>query len=251
MPRKYTRKATWGKTPLEEMESAASDQGRKEVHQSSCKGEKYGQSSLLRFIKKKEKGEVKSVAWGAVAEAKRILTDEMEEELAKHLKQLAEQFHGLPPVKCCQLAFEYAEKNNIPVPANWTKAQSAGEDWFGRFLVRRHLSVVRTEATSLGRATAFNKTTKIVVSSSEESDVPIPLDNVSDEESSGDERNDPGNTDLSVGDFAIVNFATKHRSVRYIGMVEKVEDDEILAQFLRRIQGNTKEWERPTFAIGK
>ena len=68
---------------------------------------------------------------------------------------------------------------------------------------------------------------KIVVSSSEECDVPVPLDNVSDEESSEDERNDPGNTDLSVGDFAIVNFATKHRSVRYIGMVEKVEDDEI------------------------
>lgn len=45
------------------------------------------------------------------------------------------------------------------------------------------------------------------------------------------------------------DFVTKHRSVRYIGMVKKVEDDEIFAQFLRRIQGNTKEWERPTFAI--
>ncbi len=50
----------------------------------------------------------------------------MEEELAKHLKQLAEQCRGLPPVKCSQLAFEYAEKNNIPVPANWTKTQCAG-----------------------------------------------------------------------------------------------------------------------------
>ncbi|CAJ1059690.1 protein ALP1-like isoform X1 [Xyrichtys novacula] len=83
----------------------------------------------------------------------------MEEELAEHLKQLAEQFHGLPPVKCRQLAFEYAEKNNIPIPANWTKAHSAGGDWFGRFLVSRHLSVRTPQATSLGRATAFNKTT--------------------------------------------------------------------------------------------
>ena len=49
---------------------------------------------------------------------------------------------------------------------------------------------------------------KIVVSSSEEGDVPVPLDDVSDEESSEDERSDPGNTDLSVGDFVIVNFAT-------------------------------------------
>ena len=43
------------------------------------------------------------------------------------------------------------------------------------------------------------------------------------------------NTDLSVGDFVLVNFATKHRSLLYVGMVEKVEDDEILSQFLRRI----------------
>ncbi|CAB1428286.1 unnamed protein product [Pleuronectes platessa] len=49
----------------------------------------------------------------------------MEEELAKHLKQLADQFNGLAPVKCHELAFEYAEKNNIPVPANWTEKQCA------------------------------------------------------------------------------------------------------------------------------
>ncbi|CAB1439453.1 unnamed protein product [Pleuronectes platessa] len=49
----------------------------------------------------------------------------MEEELAKHLKQLADQFHGLAPVKCRELAFEYAEKNNIPVPANLTEKQCA------------------------------------------------------------------------------------------------------------------------------
>ncbi|KAF3844360.1 hypothetical protein F7725_007523 [Dissostichus mawsoni] len=77
---------------------------------------------------------------------------------------------------------------------------------------------------------------KIIDSSSEESDVPVPLD----DESPEDERSDPGNTDLNVGDFVLVNFATKHRSLRYVGMVEKVEDDEILTQFLRRIQGNKK-----------
>ncbi|KAK9977146.1 hypothetical protein ABG768_018967 [Culter alburnus] len=560
MPRKYTRKTTWGKTPLEEMESAAAEvkEGKKSIR-AAARDRNIDKSSLQRFIKKKEIGEVKSVAWGAVAEAKRIFTDEMEEELSKHLKQLAEQFHGLPPVKCRQLAFEYAEKNNIPVPSNWTKTLCAGENWFGSLLARRHLSVRTPERGELvtvvcavnaagnaappmfifprvkfkdcfmigappgakGTSTrtgwmnedtwaefldhliqhtnctpdrpmlliqdnlkahislkaveiaksngivlltlpphtshrmqpldvtvygpfktqysraldgwmrsnpgqtvsiyqiaglvneafmsavtqrnitsgfkstgiflynreifldeAFAPSTvsdrpnpelqpataddpdgpppaddppaednsladanpptvhgphgcalpadsdvpcvpsqpgyvspreilpfpkcpprrqikrkrvktailtdtpekqaiekaykerqkklagkkqknikekgkpkkkatkkKIIFSSSEESDVPVSIDSVSDEESSEDERSDPGNTDLSVGDFVIVNFATKHRSVRYIGMVKKVEDDEILAQFLRRIQGNTKEWERPTFAI--
>ena len=58
----------------------------------------------------------RKTTWGQ--SARRIYTDEMEEELAKHLKQLADQFHGLAPVKCRELAFEYAERNNIPVPAN-------------------------------------------------------------------------------------------------------------------------------------
>ncbi len=96
MPRQYTRKTTWGKTPLEEMESAAAEvkEGKKSIR-AAARDINIDKSSLLRFIKKKEKGEVKSVAWGAVAEAKRIFTNKIEEELAKHLKQLAEQFHGL------------------------------------------------------------------------------------------------------------------------------------------------------------
>jgi len=133
MPRNYTRKTTWGQTPLAEMEMAAAEvmQGKKSLRKAGT-DRNIDKTTLKRFIKKKEKGEVNSVAWGAVAEAKRIFTDEMEEELAKHLKQLADQFHGLDPVKCRELAFEYAEKNNIPVPANWTEKQCAGRLWYAR-----------------------------------------------------------------------------------------------------------------------
>uniref|UniRef100_A0A3B5QKH3 Zgc:113274 n=1 Tax=Xiphophorus maculatus TaxID=8083 RepID=A0A3B5QKH3_XIPMA len=147
MPRKYTRKTTWGQTPLAELESAAAEvrQGKQSLRKAG-RDRNIDKTTLQRFIKKKEKGQVKSVAWSAVAEAKRIFTDEMEEELAKHLKQLADQFHGLPPVKCRELAFEYAKRNNIPVPANWTEKQCA---WFRRFLARCHLSVRTPEATSL------------------------------------------------------------------------------------------------------
>uniref|UniRef100_A0A8C2WXR9 Zgc:113274 n=1 Tax=Cyclopterus lumpus TaxID=8103 RepID=A0A8C2WXR9_CYCLU len=141
MPRNYTRKTTWGQTPLAEMESVAAEvmQGKKSLRKAG-RDRNIDKTTLQRFIKKTEKGE-----------AKRIFTDEMEEELAKHLKQLADQFHGLAPVKCRELAFEYAEKNNIPVPANWTEKQCAGQEWFGSFLARRHLSVRTPEATSLGR----------------------------------------------------------------------------------------------------
>src|SRR4029434_5264559 len=49
---------------------------------------------------------------------------------------------------------------------------------------------------------------------SEESDVPVPLDDEFDKESSEEERSDPGNTDLSVGDFVVVNLATRSEERR-------------------------------------
>ncbi len=98
---------------------------------------------------------------------------------------------------------------------------------------RQKKLVGKKQKNSKEKGKLKKKATKkyIIVSSSEESDVPVSNDNVSDEESAEDERSDQGNTDLSVGCFVIVNFATKHRSVRYIGMVKKDEDDKYLHNF--------------------
>ncbi|KAJ4935245.1 hypothetical protein JOQ06_016781, partial [Pogonophryne albipinna] len=43
------------------------------------------------------------------------------------------------------------------MPASWTRDEKAGPDWFNAFKARYHLACRVPEATSLGRATAFNK----------------------------------------------------------------------------------------------
>ena len=58
-----------------------------------------------------------------------------------------------------QEAYELASRNNIAVPESWEKNKSAGKDWLASFMKRKNLSVQSPEATSLGRATAFNKVT--------------------------------------------------------------------------------------------
>ncbi|GAA6092229.1 uncharacterized protein zgc:113274 [Tachysurus ichikawai] len=88
----------------------------------------------------------------------------------------------------------------------------------------------------------------LVYSSSEESDVPIPLDDTSECESSQDESSEPDISYLSVGDFIIVNFATKYSSYHYIGLVESLEGNEVNARFLRKIRGNTGK-DKATFAF--
>ncbi|KAA0721776.1 hypothetical protein E1301_Tti014251 [Triplophysa tibetana] len=75
-------------------------------------------------------------------------------------------------------------------------------------------------------------------SSSEESDISIPLNNTTDYEGSDvqkdEDDNDDGDKDLSAGDFVIVSFAGKTKSYNYVGLVEKVEGGDISAKFLRQ-----------------
>ena len=72
----------------------------------------------------------------------------------------------------------------------------------------------------------------VVYSSSEESDISIPLNDTTDESSDG--QNDDGDKDLSAGDFVIVSFAGKTATYNYVGLVEKVDDADISSKFLRQ-----------------
>jgi len=74
-----------------------------------------------------------------------------------------------------------------------------------------------------------------VYSSSEESDISIPLNDTTDYESSDVQNDDDdGDKDLSAGDFVIVSFAGKTKSYNYVGLVQKVEGADISAKFLRQ-----------------
>ena len=67
-------------------------------------------------------------------------------------------FYGISTNKCRRLAFEFAIKNNITIPDN-RKTKKTGIDWFLLFKFKYGLSVRKHEATSLARATAFNRHT--------------------------------------------------------------------------------------------
>ncbi|GAA6088005.1 uncharacterized protein zgc:113274 [Tachysurus ichikawai] len=125
MPRIYKKRTNWGSTPLEEMERAAIDvEGGKSIR-SVVKDRNINRSTLRRYINKRKLKKVK-LGYSGTAEAKRVFTEEVEKELADHIKQLADQFHGLSPKKCCKLAFQFAQKNNITVPNNWKEKGLVG-----------------------------------------------------------------------------------------------------------------------------
>ena len=89
-----------------------------------------------------------------------IFNQEQETSLSNYLEKCSGMFHGLTTKNVRTLAYEMAFLNRIEMPATWTEKQIAGREWLFGFL-RRHetLAIRQPEATSLARATAFNRAT--------------------------------------------------------------------------------------------
>lgn len=88
----------------------------------------------------------------------KIFSLEQEIELRDYLILAAKHNYGLSKSEMKKLAYSYAVANKIEVP-QWEEAKSAGEGWLRKFRNRHpNISLRKPEATSLARATAFNKT---------------------------------------------------------------------------------------------
>ena len=57
------------------------------------------------------------------------------------------------------LAYEFAEKKQVTIPKSWYDNRKTGRDWMWSFMKRHNLSLRSPEATTLGRATSFNRAT--------------------------------------------------------------------------------------------
>lgn len=86
-----------------------------------------------------------------------VFTQHEEMQLKEHVLKLAKLYHGLTKKQLRQLAFSYAEANNIKHNFN-AHTKMAGKDWYYGFLKRNPaISLRKPEATSLNRITSFNK----------------------------------------------------------------------------------------------
>jgi hypothetical protein len=82
-----------------------------------------------------------------------------EENLENYFKRASDIYYGLSAREVRKFAFEYAVALNIKFPERWEDMQMAGAEWFTKFLKRhKTLSLRKPEATSISRASSFNKT---------------------------------------------------------------------------------------------
>lgn len=107
--------------------------------------------TLSRACKGKETGYIMN---------RKVFSDQQEQELTEYVLTCSRMNHGLTTVDLRKLAFNFAKANNITYPGAWNTHQSAGRDWLQSYMKRqKNLSIRKPEATSLGRATSFNRHT--------------------------------------------------------------------------------------------
>lgn len=86
-----------------------------------------------------------------------VFTPDQEAALMEYLLKSSDMYFGLSSTEVKVLAFDYAKKLNLNVPG-WEEKKQAGIEWFRGFMKRHpNLSIRKPEATSLARATSFNK----------------------------------------------------------------------------------------------
>ncbi|KAB0802688.1 hypothetical protein PPYR_04874 [Photinus pyralis] len=112
--------------------------------------------TLQRYCKK-VKDDLPNPTVGYVKN-RQVLPHAMEEELSNYLIECSKMYFGLSTKEVRRLGYEFAIKNDIRVHDGWRENKMASADWLSAFLKRHpHLSLRTPEATSLSRATSFNK----------------------------------------------------------------------------------------------
>jgi hypothetical protein len=80
----------------------------------------------------------------------------MEKKLADHFRRMDSLFYGLTRKQARQLAYHFAELNNIEHKFN-KESKEAGKKWFRCFCARQKLTLRTPEKLSACRASSFNK----------------------------------------------------------------------------------------------
>jgi len=152
MVRVYKRKSARAQYGMDNLHAAISKVSSGEMSKRKAESV-FGvpRKTLSRHLK----GQVKVP--GSLGRFKPVLGNDYEKALVDHAIMLQQMLFGLTTTDFRKLAFDIAEKLQLTHPFN-NDEKKAGKDWLSSFLVRHpELSVRNPEATSMNRATAFNK----------------------------------------------------------------------------------------------
>ncbi|KAJ8952593.1 hypothetical protein NQ318_004140 [Aromia moschata] len=115
----------------------------------------FQKSTLQRRVTNKNKIVTESEKY--LGRFRQVFSVEQENEIMEYILEMEKRFFGITYKDLRQLAFDFAQANNIP--NNFNKdSKMASKKWIYGFLHRhKNISLRKPEATSYARATGFNR----------------------------------------------------------------------------------------------
>lgn len=149
------KRGNYGKWSEQDMEMPLRAYTSMEKELSQCSRDyNISKSALLRHIRnvnKSTKGKKPSLGRTATFDSK------IEALLSKYILDFSNRLFGLTSRDVRKLAYDLADKNNIPHQFSKEK-QITGKKWYYKFMERQsHLSLRQPESTSLNRIKGFNR----------------------------------------------------------------------------------------------
>lgn len=87
-------------------------------------------SRLSNYVKKAKEVGLDNIHFKPNFKQRLVFPNEMEEVLEEYLLKSQKIFYGLTAKKCRELAYQYAEKNNLKFPELWNEKKQAGKVGF-------------------------------------------------------------------------------------------------------------------------
>lgn len=108
----------------------------------------------------KVNGNSETFTYTANHDHKKVFSIQEEEDLVQYCITIARMQYGLSKKRMRELAYKFAIAKNKNVPPKWHEKEIAGVEWLRSFRQRHgdRISLRQPEATSLSRATSFNRT---------------------------------------------------------------------------------------------